>query len=220
MSVKAAPLPGADKGGHAAAGVRQQVQLPWGRAFEFATRSVRIRFWRSMITAGGIFLGIAFLASVLTSRAVAGPNIEAKEASRLTWLVILSLLVCAVGITNSMLMSVTERFREIGTMKCLGALDGFVVRIFMIEAVCLGLIASSLGWLVGTALMLLIKLIAGVPDNAPPGTSVLGSYSLTSSLQILAFCVPVGAILTAVATFIPALRAAQIPPAAALRVDV
>ena len=84
MSVKAAPLPGADREGHAASGVRPQVQLPWSKAFEFATRSVRIRFWRSMITAGGIFLGIAFLASVLTSRAVAGPNIEAKEASRLT----------------------------------------------------------------------------------------------------------------------------------------
>jgi len=215
MSVKAAPLPGADREGHAASGVRPQVQLPWSKAFEFATRSVRIRFWRSMITAGGIFLGIAFLASVLTSQAVAGPNIEAKEASRLTWLVILSLLVCAVGITNSMLMSVTERFREIGTMKCLGALDAFVVRIFMIEAVCLGVIASSLGWLVGTGLMLLLRLIAH-PENE----AILGSFTMGAGLKILAFCVPVGAFLTAFATFIPALRAAQIPPAAALRVDV
>ena len=46
----------------------------------------------------------------------------------------MSLLVCTVGITNSMLMAVTERFKEIGTMKCLGALDSFVVVLFMLES--------------------------------------------------------------------------------------
>ena len=48
------------------------------------------------------------------------------------WLLGLALLVAFVGILNAMLMSVTERFREIGTMKCLGALDGFIVRLFLI----------------------------------------------------------------------------------------
>jgi putative ABC transport system permease protein len=46
------------------------------------------------------------------------------------WIIILSLLVCVVGIVNAQLMAVTERFREIGTMKCLGALDRFVLRLF------------------------------------------------------------------------------------------
>ena len=215
MSVEAAPRPGAKPGG-----VRKQVELPWSKAIDFARKSIRIRFWRSMITAGGIFLGIAFLSSVLTSRAIAGPNLDAKEASRMTWLVILSLVVCAVGITNSMLMSVTERFKEIGTMKCLGALSQFVVRLFMIEAFFLGIIASILGWAVGTTLIVLLKLISGVPDNAPAGTTALGVLTMVDVLKILAFCVPVGSILTAVATYIPAMRAAQIPPAAALRVDV
>ena len=146
---------------------------------------------------------------------MAGAGIDDKEASRLTWLIILSLLVCVVGITNSMLMSVTERFREIGTMKCLGALNEFVVRLFMIEAFFLGVIASTLGWLVGCALMLLLRAI-----THPKGEAVLGSFDVVEGLKILAFCVPLGSVLTAVATYFPALQAARIPPAAALRVDV
>ena len=138
----------------------------------------------------------------------------------MTWLVILSLVVCTVGITNSMLMSVTERFKEIGTMKCLGALSQFVVRLFMIEAFLLGIIASTLGWAVGTALTVLFKLAAGVPTDAPAGTTALGALEWSDIFTNLLICVPVGSVLTALATYIPAMRAAQIPPAAALRVDV
>jgi putative ABC transport system permease protein len=200
--------------------VRQQVELPFSKAYEFALRSIKIRFWRSMITAGGVFLGIAFLASVLTSKAIAGPDIDPKEVAKMNWLVALSLLVCAVGITNSMLMSVTERFREIGTMKCLGALNQFIVKIFMIEALLMGVIASCLGWALGTVLIILSKLAAGVPPNAPAGTVALGALTGVDVLLTLAFCVPVGAALTALATYIPARQAASIPPAAALRTDV
>jgi putative ABC transport system permease protein len=71
--------------------VRQQVELPFSKAYEFALRSIKIRFWRSMITAGGVFLGIAFLASVLTSKAIAGPNIDPKEVAKMNWLVALGL---------------------------------------------------------------------------------------------------------------------------------
>jgi hypothetical protein len=199
---------------------RNAVHLPFAKAYEFALKSIKIRFWRSMITAGGVFLGIAFLASILTSRAIAGPNIEVKEALRMQWLVVLSLLVCAVGITNSMLMSVSERFREIGTMKCLGALNQFIVKIFMIEALMIGVIASAFGWVLGTGLIILAKLAQGVPPTAAPGATALGSLTFGQVLTNLAFCLPIGAALTALATYIPARQAASIPPAAALRTDV
>ena len=65
------------------------------------------------------------------------------------WIVFLSLLVCVVGIINAQLMSVTERFREIGTLKCLGALDRFIVRIFVIEATMQGLAGGIIGALLG-----------------------------------------------------------------------
>ena len=215
MSVQAVPPP---------VRVQRQVSLPFAKAFEFAMKSIKIRFWRSMITAGGVFLGIAFLASVLTGRAIAGPNLTATENARSLWLVALSLVVCAVGITNSMLMSVTERFREIGTMKCLGALSQFVVKIFMIEAILMGVIASTLGWTVGTLLIVLVKLAGGVPKTAPAGTTWYGSLGIGSLFGLpmgtFWFCIVIGALLTALATYFPARQAAGIPPAAALRSDI
>ena len=48
------------------------------------------------------------------------------------------MLVAFVGVLNAMLMSVTERFREIGTMKCLGALNSFIVKLFLIESLFQG----------------------------------------------------------------------------------
>ncbi|MDX1933876.1 MAG: FtsX-like permease family protein [Capsulimonadales bacterium] len=205
-------------------GIKKQVALPLSKAVEFAWKSVRIRFARSLITAGGIFLGIAFLASILLDKSVKGADIEPSEAARLNWLVALSLAVCVVGITNSMLMSVSERFREIGTMKCLGALSQFIVKIFMIEAIAMGAIASGFGWAVGTLLMILTKIVIGVPKTAPPGTTWHGSLDIGDlfGLPFGSFwvCVGLGTLLTAIATYIPARQAANIPPAAALRTDV
>src|SRR5215207_9369918 len=74
---------------------------------------------------------------------------DAKLQSR--WLIGLALLVAFVGILNSMLMSVTERFREIGTMKCLGALDGFIVKLFLLESLFQGFVGTVLGVILGLA---------------------------------------------------------------------
>ena len=208
------------QGGASKAGVKKQVELPWKKAIEFAFTSIRIRFARSLITAGGVLLGIAFLASVLVSRGIAGDTAKAADIARLNWLIGLSLLVCVVGITNSMLMSVTERFREIGTMKCLGALDQFVVKIFMIEAVTMGAIASFLGWFLGTLLVVVAKMIAGVPKDSPAGTTWYGSLGWDDIGLYFLMCIGIGSSLTAIATFFPAKQAASIPPAAALRSDI
>lgn len=69
--------------------------------------------------------------------------------ARLTYLLGISLLVCAVGITNAMLMSVTERYREIATLKCLGALDGSILSIFLLEACLLGAVGAAAGAVLG-----------------------------------------------------------------------
>ncbi len=226
--------------------IRQQIQLPFSKAVEISVKSIRIRFWRSMITAAGIFLGIAFFTSVRTSaifaqiqddiikekkaaissgarpspedvRLIAGAaaNIREQAAAkkRLQWLSIMALLVCTVGIANAMLMSVTERYKEIGTMKCLGALDMFIVKLFFIEACLLGFLASVAGFLAG---WLIISLVHLITDGTPAFRITLWSRSLL----LLVVSISIGTVLTFLATIFPAIKAAQMPPAAALRVEV
>ena len=202
-------------------GEQRILQLPLKKAFGISLQSIRVRFWRSMVTAAGIFLGIAFLATILLNSEVAqhlpkqqqDPESLRAAASRNIWLVSMSLIVCSVGIANSMLMSVTERFKEIGTMKCLGALDSFVLRLFLLEAGFLGIIASALGWVLGTLLMFVIN---GFSNGWPAVLSVgVGGY-----LKSFGICVVVGMVLTLLATIFPALRASQLPPASALRSEI
>jgi protein involved in polysaccharide export with SLBB domain len=138
---------------------------------------------------------------------------DASARNRQLWLVVMSLIVCTIGITNSMLMSVTERFKEIGTMKCLGALDKFVVELFLLESSMLGLFASFAGWLVGFGAMALMAIAA-------QGWGALAQLSLVDTLKMLGLAVGSGSLLTMIATIAPAIRAAQMPPAAALRVEI
>lgn len=106
----------------------KNVDPPFWVAWNQALASIRVRFFRQLITSVGIALGIAFYASMQTLR-IAESSLT-KDDTKMQWLVATSLLMCLVGVTNSMLMSVSERFREIGTIKCLGASDSFIVRVF------------------------------------------------------------------------------------------
>lgn len=145
-----------------------------------------------------------------------GDNIfvpDRNTSYRMIWLVIMSLLVCTVGITNSMLMSVTERFKEIGTMKCLGALDKFVVTLFMLESGMLGIIASVLGWAVGFGA---IVLMAGTTK----GWDIVANIQMADVVRTFFLSVGAGMLLTICATIAPAMRAASMPAAMALRSEI
>ena len=198
--------------------IRKQVQLPLSVAFRISLLNIRVRFLRALITAAGIMLGIAFFTAVRAAALYApplDPNDPAalETATRQNWLVVMSLLMSTVGISNSMLMAVTERYKEIGTMKCLGALDSFVVKLFFLEAGILGVVASAIGFLVGWGLVFLINLFR-------LGASVWSAATPLELFGLLGQAMVIGVVLTVVATILPAIRAAKMPPAAALRVEV
>ena len=128
------------------------------------------------------------------------------------WIVMLSLLVCVVGIVNAQLMAVTERFREIGTMKCLGALDRFVLRLFILEAGIQGLAGAGLGALIGAVFSLLNAWLRF-------GTAAVASVPLTNLLVSIAIATGVGVLLSLLGVFYPALVAARMQPVEAMRME-
>ncbi len=141
-----------------------------------------------MITAAGIFLGIAFLCFSgvpILILAFQHKLLTNADLNRQIWLVIMALMVCTVGITNSMLMSVSERFREIGTMKCLGALNSLIVRLFLIEALFMGIVSSFGGWLLGFVAMFFVRWASmGWADGVRPLTGGVILASLFGSIVI------------------------------------
>jgi putative ABC transport system permease protein len=182
---------------------------PFRVAWHQALASIRVRFTRHAVTSVGIALGIAFFASIQTLRlAEAGDASDPTARARLVWLVWTSLVMCLVGVTNSMLMSVTERYREIGTIKCLGASDSFIVKVFFLEAMLLGFLGSLSGALLGTGMMTVAVRFSGKP------------VGLDDSFGILLLSTAMGVVLTVLAAIAPAVQAARMPAAAALRVDV
>lgn len=152
--------------------ISRQIVLPWKKSLEMACNSLRVRFFRSLITVFSLVLAIAFLSFTLSNTAIArelyrlhgnmalplltqagylfdSANGIINAGPKELWLMVLSLLVCTVGIVNAQLMSVTERFREIGIMKCLGALDRIILRLFLIEAFLLGIFGAGAGCALG-----------------------------------------------------------------------
>ena len=151
----------------------------------------------------------------LSKRGVLAEGIETAEigiTAQQWWLITLSLTVAVVGIVNAMLMSVTERYREIGTMKCLGALDSFIIRLFLLESVFQGTAGTIVGSIVGFALIFLYTLLiyGWVTVQTFPALAIL-QYGVTS--------IVIGFFLSVAGAILPAYRAAKMQPVEAMRVE-
>ncbi|HPP66745.1 MAG TPA: FtsX-like permease family protein [bacterium] len=207
--------------------IQKQLTLPLKHAFNMSVRNIKIRFGRSIIVTMSIVLGIAFFMFILSNNAfmvgflVKGPenvkiilqqNMEEMKIRQI-WLVSISLLVCIVGIVNAMLMSVTERSREIGTMKCLGALDKYIIELFIIESSLQGFIGSIIGVIVGMLASLITQIFRykGFVWDIFPGGLLL-KYSLIS--------IVLGILISIIGAIYPAYVSAKMEPAEAIRREI
>jgi putative ABC transport system permease protein len=117
----------------------------------------------------------------------------------------ISLVVGGIGIMNIMLVSVTERTREIGIRLAVGARGRDVLRQFLIEAVLLSVVGGALGIATGYWLAPLLTKFAGFPTLIS-NTSVIVAFTVSAVIGI-------------VFGFFPALKAARLDPIDALRYE-
>src|SRR6185295_5057679 len=102
----------------------------------------------------------------------------------LAGIALVSLLVGGIGIMNIMLVSVTERTREIGVRKALGATQQNILLQFLIEALVLCMLGGVIGILFGTGLSLLLKV--GFGWNTSVGiSSVLYAFLFAAGVGLL-----------------------------------
>lgn len=117
----------------------------------------------------------------------------------------ISLLVGGVGIMNIMLVSVTERTREIGILKALGAPGQFILMQFLLEAVLLALLGGVAGVALGYAIALGVgQLVPSFPEVTVPWWGVVGACGFSGLIGM-------------VFGILPARNAARLPPIEALR---
>ena len=208
--------------------------LALNKIVRIAVRGIKVRIWRSVLVVSGIVLAMAFLSYILCSDAFARNVMEygsrdlirhliaegiinletiADQRVQTYWVAGLALLISLAGIMNAMLMSVTERFREIGTMKCLGALTGFIMKLFLIESLFAGVLGTTLGLIIGFGL-------AYIEGYFTYGGEVTALFPPLHLLLSILFCFITGILLTLLGAIYPARLAAKMSPVMALRSEM
>jgi putative ABC transport system permease protein len=132
----------------------------------------------------------------------------------------ISLLVGAIGIANTMFMSVMERTRQIGVLKALGTTDREVAGLFIIESSILGLLGGLMGIFLGFIASGIVSELGVRFLGASGGGGARGLTSLTFiSPELIMFALVFSIIIGALSGFLPARRAAKLQPVEALRYE-
>jgi ABC-type antimicrobial peptide transport system permease subunit len=116
-----------------------------------------------------------------------------------------SLVVGGVGIMNIMLVSVTERTREIGLRMAVGARSHHILRQFLVEAIVLCLLGGAVGILFGELISYLVH--------------VFTTWAIATSIPAIMLAVIVSASVGVIFGFYPAWKASRLDPIEALRYE-
>ncbi|SPE57212.1 ABC efflux pump, inner membrane subunit [Verrucomicrobia bacterium] len=179
--------------------VAQDVRAALARAHNFNvldTRAVQILEWTQFLSlVTNLSLGLNILLTVIGT---------------------LTLSIGAVGVVNIMLVSVTERTREIGILKAIGARRSHILLQILLEGLVLTLSGGLIGFLVAAAL---IRAIGSLPFLGPifQDTSGRGSIYLTISISAVLVSSGILVVVGMIAGMIPALRASRLDPVVAMR---
>ena len=214
--------------------MQQIVILPYRKVLRIAWRGLRIRLVKTFLVTCCITLALTFLTYTLCSNGMVShlgerasdalqqrlardgvleQMLSPEQRSQTAWMLAIALMISFVGIVNAMLISVTERFREIGTMKCLGGLDSFIVKLYLLESLFQGVVGTLLGMAIG----IVLAYVEGVGRFGTEAWQLLPAVSLIK-IAVGTFCA--GVALTVIGALYPAWIAARMEPVDAMRSEV
>ena len=133
----------------------------------------------------------------------------------LTGIASISLLVGAIGIANTMFMSVMERTRQIGVLKSLGTTNAEVMKLFIIESALIGFIGGLIGIFLGF-------IASGIVSSLGVGMGFGGNGGALITFitpELIVFALGFSVLIGAVSGVLPARRAANMQPVEALRYE-
>jgi ABC-type antimicrobial peptide transport system permease subunit len=193
----------------------KKVSLSIREMFDLSLKSIRRRPIKTAYNIATIILGTSFLTFITLASIVLRQYTEASISIETYqyWLAFISLLLCVMSIANSMAIAVLERSKEIGIMKCMGALDRHILLLFFTESTVMSLAGGILGFLFG-------GMIAAVTYGLQLGFDVVSKVSPFELLSTFGLSVIVAIAVSISATVYPACKAAKARPTEAFKVEV
>ncbi|MEM7826838.1 MAG: ABC transporter permease [Candidatus Aenigmatarchaeota archaeon] len=142
-------------------------------------------------------------------------NVMGTMSLFLAGIAAVSLIVGAIGIANTMFMSVMERTRQIGTLKALGATNFEIMKLFLFESATIGLIGGLIGVFLGF-------IASGIISELGIRIMEAGRMRISITLitpELVLFAIAFSVLIGMVSGILPARRAAQLQPVEALRYE-
>ena len=194
-----------------------RVKFDLGDALRLGYEQVKRRRGRSLINVASVALGVSFLTTLLfndsMNRALVlsgGVSFQVEQYQFL--LMFAALAVSVISIANAMLITVYERFREIGTLKCLGALDKHILMLFLVESIIQGIAGGFIGVSLGLS-------ASAITAGVTTGVKALWIVPPAEVAGILVGCFLLSVLLSVSAALYPAYKAARLSPVEAIRYE-